>query len=101
MRLGVWPQPHPPPGDPVGEAFQIALECVEIDDQCRCVDLVEDHADLGRRAGGHVRLRARKRQRRSMSLRARRGNLTPTIWIAVPAQAGTHWSAPRKWESGF
>ncbi len=60
VRLGVRPQPHPPPGDPVGEPLQVALERIEIDDQRRRIDLVERHADLGRRAGGHVRLRARK-----------------------------------------
>ena len=35
------------------QAAQIALEGVEIDDQGRGVDLVERHADLGGRAGGH------------------------------------------------
>src|SRR5215831_174385 len=44
------------PGDALGEAAQIALEGIEIDHQSRGVDLVERHADLGGRAGGHRRI---------------------------------------------
>ena len=53
MRLGVRPQPHPAARRPARQALQIALERVEIDDQRRGIDLVERHADLGGRAGGH------------------------------------------------
>ena len=48
------PQPDTAALHPVGEAAQIALERVEIDQQRRGVDLVERHADFGGRAGGHV-----------------------------------------------
>ena len=55
VGLGVRPRPDIRAGDAVGQAAQIALERVEIDDECGSVDLVEGHADLGGRAGGHGR----------------------------------------------
>ena len=53
VGLGMRPRPDTGAGDAVGQAAQVALERVEIDDEGRGVDLVEGHADLGRRAGGH------------------------------------------------
>src|SRR5437868_8777661 len=53
MRLGVRPEAHAAAFDALGEPPQIALEGVEIDDQCRGVDLIEAHADLGGWARRH------------------------------------------------
>src|SRR5947207_14945086 len=53
MRLGVRPEAHAAAFHALGEPPQIALEGVEIDDQCRGVDLIEAHADLGGRARRH------------------------------------------------
>ena len=53
VGLGMRPRPDPGAGDTLGQAAQIALEGVEIDDEGRGVDLVEGHADLGGRAGRH------------------------------------------------
>ncbi len=55
VGLGMRPRPDTGAGDALGQAAQIALERVEIDDEGGGVDLVEGHADLGRRAGGHGR----------------------------------------------
>ena len=70
VGLGVRPQPDAGAGDALGQAAQIALERVEIDDQRRGVDLVERHADLGGRAGGH---------RRSPQVRAEAGATEPEL----------------------
>ncbi len=53
VGLGVRPRPDTGAGDALGQAAQIALEHVEIDDEGGGVDLVEGHTDLGGRAGGH------------------------------------------------
>jgi hypothetical protein len=53
VGLGVRARPDAGAGDAVGQAAQIALERVEIDDEGGGVDLVEGHADLGGRADGH------------------------------------------------
>jgi hypothetical protein len=53
MRLGVRPEAHAAAFHALGEPPQIALEGVEIDDQCRGVDLIEAHANLGGRARRH------------------------------------------------
>src|SRR5579863_9021675 len=50
--LGVRAQSHRAAGA-LRQPLEIALEGVEIDDQRRRVDLVERHADLGGRTGGH------------------------------------------------
>src|SRR5580704_10845189 len=55
MGLGVRPQPDAAAGGAVGEALEIALKRVEIDNQRRGVDLVEGHADFGGRSCGHRR----------------------------------------------
>jgi hypothetical protein len=52
MGLRVRPQPRLA-ADPLGQAFEIALERVEVNHQGWSVDLVERHADLGGRTGGH------------------------------------------------
>src|SRR5213079_3002070 len=53
MGLGVRPEAHAAAFDALGQPPQIALEGVEIDDQCRGVDLIEAHANLGGWARRH------------------------------------------------
>src|SRR5438067_1638016 len=53
MGLGVRPEAHAAAFHALGEPSQIALEGVEIDDQCRGVDLIEAHANLGGWARRH------------------------------------------------
>src|SRR5437773_5111954 len=94
MGLGVRPEAHAAAFDALGEPPQIALERVEIDDQCRGVDLIEAHADLGGRA---------RRHRWGLRLSSKGGRLAQEPWKcntpgASPAarlKAGTHLSAGR------
>ena len=89
VGLGMRPRPDTGAGDALGQAAQIALERVEIDDEGGGVDLVEGHADLGRRAGGHRRV--------SSKCRAEAGATASQIATGRPAAQDDHQIAGFAW----
>ena len=49
VRLGVWTQLYAPVSRGRGHAGEVVFERIEIDEQGRCVHLLERHPDRGRR----------------------------------------------------